>query len=96
MRYVWKAPLRWPADVSIVQLPRGAELLTVAKQGESLCLWALCDPDQAPASYEIRTCGTGHPVDDYHGKYLGTWQEAGGELVFHAFGLEIGRLRGRR
>ncbi len=88
MKTVWKAVLNWPADEHVVIFPQGAELLTVQMQGDNLCIWARVDPSAPVADYTIRTCGTGHPLADDVGKYLGSFQLHGGALVFHAFGKE--------
>lgn len=95
MKTVWKTPLEWPADEQKVRLPAGAQLLTVQVQGPTdnaraaqPCLWARVNPGAALTDYLITTCGTGHALDDHAGAYLGTFQLAGGSLVFHAFGRE--------
>lgn len=90
MKTVWKTPLDWPADGTTVQLPKGAELLTVQMQGPTLCLWALVDPQAPLVPFQIRTAGTGHPLTDEatRATYLGTFQLAAGQLIFHAFGWE--------
>lgn len=83
---VHKQTLVWPADEQRVQFPEGAELLTVQRQGAALCIWARVNLDMPLTDYVIRTCGTGHPLDDNAGAYLGSFQLLGGDLVFHSFG----------
>lgn len=88
---VWKEVLNWPTGRQTVTFPAGAELLMVGPQGADLCVWARVDPsaERGPAEYLICTCGTGHLLEPDAGKYLGSWQEAGGLLVFHAFGRQV-------
>lgn len=45
-------------DVTTLGLPQGAELLTVAFQGDSLCLWALVNPEAPIAQRDFRVAGT--------------------------------------
>ena len=70
----------------VVQMPPNAIILTVQMQGEILCLWALVDLPLEPLT-KARTIllyGTGHPIEG-DPRYLGTFQVAYGELVFHVF-----------
>lgn len=83
---VYKQTLVWPADEQRVQFPEEAELLTVQRQGNALCIWARVNPNLPLTDYIVRTCGTGHPLDTDVGAYLGSFQLFGGDLVFHAFG----------
>ena len=62
-------------------MPAGAELLTVQRQDEALCLWARVDPARPMARRLIRVVGTGWP--DAEGAYVGTVQEDW--LVWHVF-----------
>ena len=83
MRSVWKFPLHM-TDLQYVDMPMGAEILTVQMQGEQCCLWALCEPENVMRPREILIHGTGHPVGDI-GRYIGSVQMMGGALVFHVF-----------
>ena len=40
---IWKFDLR-VTDEQVVEMPAGAEHLTVQFQGEQLCMWAIVDP----------------------------------------------------
>jgi hypothetical protein len=67
------------------QMPRGAKPLAVQMQGNEPMLWALVDPT-APLNWcEVYCYGTGHDIPDDPGEYVGTFQMAGGSLVWHAF-----------
>jgi len=73
---------------SLLEIPKGAEILCADTQENTLCLWALVDPE---AETEIRTFqifGTGHPIDCDMGierNYIGTAQKMGGSLIWHVF-----------
>ena len=82
---IWK----WQLDVlgeQILMLPKGATLLTVQMQGDKCCLWALCDEIESTKERRyLAIYGTGHPLPDFEGRYLSTFQRDSGALVFHAF-----------
>ena len=72
MRAVWKYELRI-TDTQLLQMPRSAEVLTVANQGGKLCIWVLLDPSDTPlVNRRFLVVGTGNAcsVDDY--EYLGS------------------------
>lgn len=79
------------ADDQQVELPHGAEILSVQfqkdQQGhEILQLWALVDEyEKIMVPRLIRMYGTGHYMAGHPGKFLGTVQEAGGALIWHIF-----------
>jgi len=76
-------------DAQAVVMPEGAEILSVQVQGGTgaICIWALVNPDPNIRRVErsILIVGTGNPVPDDPGKFLGTVQLYAGELVFHVF-----------
>lgn len=85
MKTIWKFELRLTDDQA-VEMPAGAELLTVQLQGDTPCLWAVVDPYAPPGRRRIYIRGTGHSLrltDDT--RYLGTVQLHGGILVLHYF-----------
>lgn len=85
MKTVYKYRLD-TTDVQIIQMPKGAEILTVQfNDWSGLCLWALVDPTQELENVKIRIAGTGHHIEEDIMKYIGTLQLQGGALVFHAF-----------
>jgi hypothetical protein len=83
MRTVWKFPLVM-TDYQSINMPHGAEILTVEMQGDQPCLWALCEPENALRPRSIWIHGTGHRVGDI-ARYIGSVQMMGGALVFHVF-----------
>ncbi len=76
-------------DEISLELPIGAEVLTVQDQRDTPQLWALVDTQEDRK--EIRTfvyIGTGHkhPKEFWLGlKYITTFQQLDGSLVWHVF-----------
>lgn len=60
---IWKFELQI-TDLQEVTMPDGAELLSVANQNGSLCLWAMVDPDPYKEKRHryIEIIGTGNPI----------------------------------
>lgn len=75
------------SDHFTVRMPRGAKVLTVARQGATYCLWALVDPSEPQQNRHFRWAGTGHDIFESPESlvYVTTFQEAGGALVWHIF-----------
>ena len=72
----------------VLELPEGAEILTVQSQHEEAFIWALVNPYNKKAFRYFELFGTGHPVPCDMGinrRYIGTFQLSGGALVFHLF-----------
>jgi hypothetical protein len=86
MTRIWKWPLRL-TEVQVVEMPVGAKLLDVQMQGPDCCLWALCDPSGPRVWRKLAIYGTGTPMPDEPGDYVGTFQAQGGTLVVHLFDL---------
>jgi hypothetical protein len=70
----------------VLELPKGAKLLTVQIQGHDPCLWYERELDFPLEPRTIKTFGTGHemPKDEVL-RYISTYQLIGGQLVFHVF-----------
>lgn len=84
---IWKFEIE-TADLNTVNMPKGAEILTVQNQMGNPCIWALVDPAQETELRAFEVFGTGHEVYCDMGidrKYIGTYQLHGGALVFHVF-----------
>jgi hypothetical protein len=86
MKAVWKYPL---ADTeNRIELPIGAQVLTVQMQGNNPCLWVLVEPEQQVKEYRwFNVYGTGYEINipAYKQTYQGTVQMLDGKLVFHIF-----------
>lgn len=85
MKTIWKYELQI-TDEQGVEMPFGAEILTVQEQFDKPCIWCLVDCDAKKALRKIRIVGTGHPIEpEFEGKYVGTFQVYGAGGVFHVF-----------
>lgn len=83
MLSVWKYEVLREERFAI-DIPKGAELLTVQMQGNTAQLWALVEPDREKETRHFHLAGTGHPIGDDVLQYVGTFQTRMG-LVFHLF-----------
>lgn len=81
-------------QTTIIGMPKGAQILTVQKQGNNTCVWALVDPEESTEDITFHIVGTGNPADHVNDLlYVGTVQQAGGALIWHVFvdGITIER-----
>ncbi len=82
---IWKFELMI-APRQTIDIPVGAEILTVQTQDEKIVLWALVEPKNAKEKRFIDIFGTGHDFDIMgNRKFLGTVQLKNGSLAFHVF-----------
>jgi hypothetical protein len=81
---IWKFPLSVTDQVTI-QVPEGAQILSLQVQGGIPCLWAKVNPDNPKKPMKIGIYGTGHEHQEIPGIFIATFQMEGGTLVFHAF-----------
>ena len=74
-------------NLTTLMLPKGAKILTVQKQGEYFCFWALHTAEgSAIEPRNIIKVATGHAFDDTKQyEYIGTVQELDGALIWHYF-----------
>jgi hypothetical protein len=86
MRTIWKFPLA-VADNYQITMPKGAQILTVQRQNEQACLWAIVDTNAEKERRVFEIHGTGNPIDDDAGLehlfYVGTFQSS--PFVWHVF-----------
>ncbi len=69
-----------------LDLPHGAEVLSVLNQREDLVLYVKVDPSEPVIEerhFVVR--GTGHPFDGNEGAFIGSVSFQGGALIFHVF-----------
>lgn len=83
MNEIWKFELK--QSYQEVEMPVGANLLSVDQQKEIICLWAEVDPDAKREFRSFEIFGTGHSIKPGQRKFLGTVLTRGGELVWHVF-----------
>ena len=85
---IWKYQLEVVPQQTL-EMPFSSKILTVQVQQEIPCIWALVNPGLYLVEREIRIVGTGHELDfTALAKYLGTFQELNGSLVWHVFEVE--------
>lgn len=84
---IWKFPILVHDEQDIV-MPQGADILWVDNQQGQPCIWAQVDPDAPRAPKRIRIFGTGDPMPDELGDYVGTFMMKDGALVFHLYEAE--------
>lgn len=103
MKTVWKSALNPSAakgaerTVYEIEMPIGAQALTVSADTGEPCLWALVDPQRTKQTRRFLVLGTGHggPEGLDVKRYVGTFFVSGGVegammglpavLVFHVF-----------
>lgn len=83
---IWKYVLSM-ADEQTIESPVGAQFLSLQLQHGEPTIWLLCDETREMGTTKVGIFGTGNPMPDHPGKYLGTFQLSDGRLVFHAFQL---------
>lgn len=82
MKTVHKAVLPELGEFQI-QMPEGAEIVTLREQYGRPTVWYVCDPQAKIVARGFRIVGTGHVAPDV-GKYVGTFF-VDGVFVFHVF-----------
>lgn len=83
MKTIWKYTLQ--PDITL-EMPVGAEVLSVREQGDEICMWALVEPDAEKEERRFMGFGTGHDVPGgILKKFIGTAHLHGGRMVFHVF-----------
>ena len=84
---IWKFGLP-PTPRTIIDMPAGAQILSVAEQKGSIVLWALVDQTAKRAPYTVACYLTGDSVPEDPGKHIGTVQVIGSDghpFVTHYF-----------
>lgn len=73
-------------DKMHIDMPSGAEVLAVQVQYDTVCIWALVDPDRPTQTRTFRVFGTGHEMPQSEAlNYIGTFQLLDGQFVGHVF-----------
>lgn len=79
---IWKFPFRID-DVVEIEMPEISHILHVECHKGTPCIWAVVNPNDANVIRRFRLLGTGHPVSDELGRYIGTFQDRA--FVWHMF-----------
>jgi hypothetical protein len=84
-KIIWKYEIGDPDGYGL-EMPKGAEILTVQIQNDKPYIWALVDENSPIEERNFIVLGTGHSfMLSKNSVYIGTFQEAGGRLVWHLF-----------
>jgi len=86
MQAIWKFELPMHDRVTIT-MPVGAEVLHMAAQGDTICLWARVDRDSGLEQRRFHVIATGQEHEKLPEFYLGTVLLLDGRLVLHVFEL---------
>ena len=82
MRTIWKYKIR---SLIELDLPKGAEILSVREQFGEIFMWVLVDSGAEKEKRKFGCFGTGQDIPDLPMKFLGSAQLKNGALVFHVF-----------
>ena len=89
-KYTVRVPFAFVGESSM-EMPKGAEILSVGVQGNDIVVWARVDDEAEHVHRVVRVLGTGwhHLQTPEVSKYIGTVQfvEEGQPLVFHLFDM---------
>lgn len=80
---VWKYALDAPGVVTTLQMPKGAEALSVGLQYPDLCLWARVSPEAEKEDRRFIAIGTGRFDDVELGAFVGRVTQ--GRFEWHIF-----------
>lgn len=84
--YRYQVPV---ADRLTVQMPAGATVLSVrpsrGRLDDQLDVWAVVDTSAPDEARELLVVGTGNPLPDDVGAFVGTVLTHGGVFVWHVF-----------
>jgi hypothetical protein len=83
MKTIWKFSLDDP--MGSLQMPIGAEILCLQIQRGVPCIWVKVDDSAKVERRTFIVVGTGHKLSVNANKYIGTFQEANGDLIWHVF-----------
>jgi hypothetical protein len=87
METIYKYPLVITGSQEVL-LPKGASVLSVGVQHDTICIWALVDPTEPFEPQHLRIFGTGQPIPEDPDElllFLGTVLTGGGRFVWHVF-----------
>jgi len=79
---IWKFQLE-VKDFNRVKMPEKAQILSVAIQYDTICIWAVCPVASETFTRTFQLIGTGHPIHKAERRYIGT--VVVGAFVWHVF-----------
>lgn len=83
-RAIWKyeIPIQ---DRTELQMPTGADILSIQVQKGIICLWALVDPTAEKEGRVFHLIGTGRLFNKHGLKYITSVQTHGDTFIWHLF-----------
>lgn len=84
MKMIGKFPLLATRPV-VIEMPFGAEVLSVQTQNEEAMVWAKIDTASPTIMRHFHVRATGEEFTGEEGRFIGTFQMHGGSLVWHLF-----------
>lgn len=86
MKQIFKYPVK-VSRTQEIEMPKGAEILSLQTQNNTPYIWALVDED-LPKEYRFfEVFGTGYFLPEENRNYIGTFQIDSGAFVGHCFEL---------
>lgn len=82
MKRIFKYPIQI-TDRETIEMPGGAKILSAQVQGNTICLWAEVDTEMVPQPRTIAVYGTGNPMPEDPGLFIGTVQTP--PFVWHVY-----------
>ena len=79
---IWKFPINWRGAQ---MMPAGAKILDFHEQGGEPFVWALVDAAAPMVDRHLTLVGTGIPIPEFAGEYIGTAHLPADGLVLHLF-----------
>ena len=85
-RVIWKFGFDIRSDV-VIEMPLGAKVISVQVQHGIPYIWAIVDPTAKVVGRNFKIYGTGHTMKDNLDlfEYIGTFQMAGGDYIWHMY-----------
>ncbi len=81
MLTIWKYPVS--LGQFELEMPGDSAVLSVQVQNNEPVMWVVADPEATKRPFRFVTIPTGGNVPEGSGRFIGTFQLAGGALVFH-------------
>ena len=79
-KVIWKFELK-----EGVEMPSGAQIVSIKEQFGTPQMWAICDPSQPLVKRHFRTIGTGWEFNEKGTVYIGSYFNPEGAFVWHVF-----------
>lgn len=87
LKTIWKETFEITSRVQKKEMPKGAEIKHVDRQGDLLCAWFECNPQREVEQRCFTVVGTGHKLNNLH-EYVGTMISKSESFVWHLFELK--------